>query len=596
MIGNFKKMGIRYKFFLTSFILVFIFNLIILSIWYTETSKSVENSAISYVSASLATSNNNFEVTLSGINETVSYMTVSYSNNILSSLLRIPTDSPKQYLADSNQIQNTLLDFYSFKHYLNSLTVMDIYGHNFSIGTATDPSQLESSGWYKKTLQSQNSTLIIPPHFISGSGGESGSDYGDMVITMVRPFYNSGKPAGLCTADVSCTALSDIFSNSLSDNGTVLILGKEANSLIYHGNLNNVNLSIHDLNISGLQKKFGDKSGQFTLNIADRNFLVIYKQSDFTGWTTVGLISLDKLFKASNNTFRTIIILSLFFMLLESGGIYLLSLTLTKNLLKLNKAMRNIDKDNLDISVTIRSQDETGQLYVQFNKMIARVKSLIENIKAVESQKRVLEINALQAQINPHFLYNTLNTIKFLATLQGADNIKNVSEALSKLMHINMNGQNFISVEDEAAYTQSYLEIQKYKYSNKFTATVIIDEGVGQYQIPKLILQPLVENAIIHGIAPMKSRCAVAVKIYMENDRLKLRVQDNGAGIPEEEIRRILGNHSIPGSIGLKNVMARLSLYFGDKAGVTISSEPSLYTIVELTLPLITREELNAYV
>ena len=299
---------------------------------------------------------------------------------------------------------------------------------------------------------------------------------------------------------------------------------------------------------------------------------------------------------ASYNKIRNTIVFSLImFMFVGIIITYFISLMLTKNILRLNNVMKTVGKDNMDISIAIKSNDEISQLYLQFNAMVIRIKELVNDVKNTEAAKRKAELKALQAQINPHFLYNTLNTIKFLSTIYSAENIKEVSESLSRLMHISMDNRQFISVEEEIQYIESYLRIQEYKYTNKFVYNIIADDSVKGLMVLKLLLQPIVENAIIHGIAPMKGQGIVLIKMYKEGHVLKMKVQDNGLGISKQHIDDILGCKILEDSIGLSNVIYRIKLNFGADYGITILSEENLYTVIELIVPLIMENEVDSY-
>jgi two-component system sensor histidine kinase YesM len=228
--------------------------------------------------------------------------------------------------------------------------------------------------------------------------------------------------------------------------------------------------------------------------------------------------------------------------------------------------------------------------------MIVRIRELINDINHREKEKRKSDLRVLQSQINPHFLHNTLNTIKFLAVLQGADNIKSVSESLSTLLHINMDERNLISVEEELEYIRSYLNIQKFKYSNKFNASFHIEEEIKTCMVLKLLLQPIIENALEYGIGPLPTQGDILIKIYKDGQALKLRVQDNGPGMDQELIAKLLDNSIQTKGIGIRNTISRIKLNFGDDFGIFILSEPYLYTIVEISVPLIIGEEVENHV
>ena len=264
---------------------------------------------------------------------------------------------------------------------------------------------------------------------------------------------------------------------------------------------------------------------------------------------------------------------------------------ITRKLTRLSTAVSKIDSDQLELNITIQTKDEVGQLYRQITYMIGRIRELIEDIRKRENEKRNLEIKALQAQINPHFLYNTLNTIKFLATVQGAQNIQSVTQALSDMLHVNLSPRKCVTVAEETAYLKHYLEIQEYRFNGKFTSYFAVDDALNDYLIPKLLLQPLVENALLHGIAPVTRPGYLQIRIFQDKDLLYIRIKDNGKGLTQEEQNTL--SHALDSDsshIGIANIRSRLELMFGSRQSFTINSKPDLYTIVELSFPLFTAE------
>ena len=222
----------------------------------------------------------------------------------------------------------------------------------------------------------------------------------------------------------------------------------------------------------------------------------------------------------------------------------------------------------------------------------------MENIKVNEKHKRIAEIKTLQAQINPHFLSNTLNTVKWLANAQKADNIETLVSSLIKLLHVSMGkGGDYISIREEIEYIRSYIQIQEFRYFDKFEVIFNIEEDILDYKILKFILQPIIENSIIHGIGPMDQKGLISVKAYKSEEELFFSVTDNGAGICDDKIEQVLksnGSSSTFSRIGIYNVNERIKLNFGEQYGLNIQSVEGLYTSVEIILPIIKENVENA--
>jgi len=215
----------------------------------------------------------------------------------------------------------------------------------------------------------------------------------------------------------------------------------------------------------------------------------------------------------------------------------------------------------------------------------------MEGIRVSERQKREAELTALQAQIRPHFLYNSLNTIKYLAKLNGVPNIEEVSGSLIELMRgVLGNSNEYLTVREELDYVANYVSIVKYKYMEPIRVqTRVEDEALLECRVLKLMLQPLVENAIIHGIGPSAQGGAVLIRVYAESNDLMIEVTDDGAGMTPAEMEALLGPEDEPRSrfsgMGVRNVHERIVRVFGAPYGVRLSSEPGRYTKAEIRFP-----------
>ncbi len=590
--------SIKYKFLLSTMTLVFIFTSLTMYLWYTTTYKNAEEMSLTHVNEMINVSTNNFEIVLEDINSIISSV-VTNKGNIVSVYSKELSDynSDKELLDDNRKVENYLHGLYSYKKYIKGLMVTGLDGRSFVNGFMPSLEQLKEQTWYNELLNKEGKTVLIPPHSISPTDGDRENDYTDRTISVCKPILDisNNYVLGFAIADIRCEILQDIFNIDLENYGSVLIIDKKTGEFIYKPEPSKLPSTFSDNEIKRIFNNIDSDKGHMYTKVSDKDVLVIYSTSLFTGWTTVALIPKDMLLSDFYKTRNANIIISALFCIIATIMTFMIMSILTRNILKLNKAIKNIDRDSLNISIIITTNDEIGQLYQQFNNMVARIKNLIDDIKKAEKDKRKLEIKALQSQINPHFLYNTLNTINFLAEIQGAKNIKKVSESLSVLLHINMQDRSFISVGEEIQYIKSYLTIQSYKYSNKFIADFTIEDGVIDCMILKLLLQPIVENAIVHGIAPMQTRGIITIKIFKDENCLKIRIRDNGVGISENKIEELMHTEVDSDSIGIRNVISRIKLHFGEEYGVSIISEPDIFTVVEVTIPVIHSGEVEKF-
>jgi two-component system sensor histidine kinase YesM len=331
----------------------------------------------------------------------------------------------------------------------------------------------------------------------------------------------------------------------------------------------------------------------FNLDIGGSPHLVSYAHIVNADWFVVSTIPYSYLNSESKKTSTNIILLALFCFFIAVILSYLFSISISYPLKKLTRAMNEAKKGNLSINIRDDSKDEISEVANNFNNMLNEIKKLMEDVKNKERQKRDAELKTLQAQINPHFLSNTLNTVKWLANIQKAENIENITTSLIQLLHVSVgSGDDLISIREEIEYIKNYINIQEYRYYNKFKVKFEIEEEIMDCKIIKLLLQPVVENSLIHGIEPMDGQGVIVIKGFRYEDVIKITVTDNGVGMTEDVLKNLLiiepmASKSRFSGIGISNVNERIKMYFGEKYGLNIQSVPKLYTTVEITIPII---------
>ncbi len=330
----------------------------------------------------------------------------------------------------------------------------------------------------------------------------------------------------------------------------------------------------------------------FNINIDDRPYLVAFSYIQNADWFVVGTVPYSYLNSEAKDIRSKILLLYLGCFALTVLLSYIFTLSIADPLRKLVSAMDEVQKGNLSVSINDRCSDEIGEVTRNFNAMLHEIKNLMENVRIQEKQKRKAEIATLQAQINPHFLSNTLNTVKWLASAQKAENIESIVSSLIQLLHISMGkGGDLITIREEINYIKSYINIQQYRYYDKFKVVFEMEDDILDYRVLKFLIQPVVENSIIHGIKPSTEQGLIVIKGYRYNDVLKITVTDNGVGIPDDKLNVLFDkeNNKLKFSgIGINNVNDRIKMNFGEKYGLRIESVPNLFTTAELTLPIIT--------
>lgn len=321
--------------------------------------------------------------------------------------------------------------------------------------------------------------------------------------------------------------------------------------------------------------------------IGQRNYIIANNLSEKYQWKVIQVANIDKIYSPLNKillytAFGTAASILFFYMLAR-----MISIRLTRPVRKIVKAIERIGTGDLDTEVGYSSSDELGVISKALDNMTAQIKSYIGELKEEERAIKEAEINALQAQINPHFMYNTLNAIKFMAMMKNDNNIVNTIGALINILKNTFNyKRTFITVEEELENIDKYCVIMKVRYNSKFDIEYNIEEGVKKASIFKFMLQPVIENAILHGIAPKSGLGKIIVNARAEEDTILFEVIDDGVGIKAEDMEDIKNNKNGKfNSIGINNIDERIKLYYGKAFGVILESTVGQGTKVTITLP-----------
>ncbi|TVQ35889.1 MAG: sensor histidine kinase [Spirochaetaceae bacterium] len=325
--------------------------------------------------------------------------------------------------------------------------------------------------------------------------------------------------------------------------------------------------------------------------------LIVYTTVAGAGWKIVGEVSLAELLISTYRIRRLTFLAGLLGLVLTVVLFLFISDVITRPLLALKDTMRQAQTGNLEVRAALHNNDEIADLCTGFNAMIGEIRSLMDRSLQERDLARQLEIRALQAQINPHFLYNTLDVILWTSQSEDKQRLIRITKALSGFFRIALSrGREFITIADEVELIRNYLLIQKMRYRDILRYTVDVDPTLMQVSVLKLILQPVVENAIEHGVIHHRGGGAVEVTVRRrENRMIELIVHDTGRGMDRERLREVLGEiraYSEPlrecsgFGVGLRNVHQRIQLYYGLEWGLTIASEAGSGTTVTARIPL----------
>lgn len=336
------------------------------------------------------------------------------------------------------------------------------------------------------------------------------------------------------------------------------------------------------------------KSSLVVKTINSHKYQIIFSESDYTRWKTVAVSSLDETLSDVITLRYYSLIISVLTALLAIILALFFTGSISRPINNLKTLMKSAEDGNLNVKFESISNDEIGQLGQGFNNMIFKIKKLLDLIYMEQKSKREAELKILQSQIKPHFLYNTLDNIQWMAMKYGADDIIDVIGALTTLFRIGLNkGKELIKVSEELEHVKSYLFIQKVRYKERLDCVLNIDEKILNLKVIKITLQPVVENAIYHGVKEKYGNGEITISAKIIDDKLLFKITDDGPGIEPKKLAALnkmlqekeTGNPRM--GYGLYNVNERIRLSFGENYGVRIYSALGKGTTVEIYHPII---------
>jgi len=335
----------------------------------------------------------------------------------------------------------------------------------------------------------------------------------------------------------------------------------------------------------------GSKAGYFSTFLAGQNCTAFYQQIASTPLYAFYL-TFDNQGKIYSQGIRyTIMIAAAIYLMLILPILTIISRWLTKPLAKLMQSMDQFSEGDFSIRLSFSTDDEIGRLGKTFNKMVEKNQHLIEQTYIAQIKAKEAELLLLQAQINPHFIYNLINSIQWSALRHGEKDIADAAYSMGQIFRISLNrGSGMITVSKECELVNCYLTLQKARYKDRIQYSLDCDEAVEEIIIPKLIIQPLVENSVVHGAEPSLCTTTIQVRVTRHEGWLVIEVEDDGAGIPAEILAKLPNNYAPPtvsnsSGFAIKNIFDRLRLVYDDQFSYRITSEPGCGTYVRITLP-----------
>lgn len=480
----------------------------------------------------------------------------------------------KEYLSSGdsklgNQLEQRIALMLENDSYIKSIVAVSKDGRILSNETNLDMSVSEDmmqEKWYTDALRADMPVL-------TGARMQSFSaDKDNWVISVSTEVTdNAGKNAGVLVVDMDYGVIENLLQNlNLGRNGYVFLLNEEKEP-VYHKDTSFFENTDKQRELVSLMEQ-GSRYDR------PNNLLIAQTQVKNAGWTMVAIVYLDNLLVLRRHLFESVLLTGTLLLI----GMLVVGTVFTR---RLTNPIRKLERNMLQIEKLTEIQPDKHTFYEMelfsqhYNHMISRIHTLLDELSRKEEDQRRLELQALTDQINPHFLYNTLDTIVWMAEFNDSAKVIALTKSLAAFFRLSLSGgRTLITVGEELEHVRQYLFIQKERYEDKLSYTVTADPQISSFLIPKLILQPLAENSIYHGIKMLSRPGHIQITAQRAGELLRITVQDDGVGFDPKSTKT--------SGVGLSNVQQRISLYYGEHGSIELTSKPEKGCTVTITIPV----------
>jgi two-component system sensor histidine kinase YesM len=497
--------------------------------------------------------------------------------------------SSRTYVQD--MIRNlffTRADIEGLQFYINSSRTLNLISHSVPNLHVVESGDYTSQKWYANASSGKYYRDIVP-----GAEDGMGQAPGNVFFTFHRVYINISDARPICSISLSFNykEINKLIKDSNSDEDGFFGIFDSSGKLFYANSPEFPVFAEKTELVSKTEDNAG--TGNFTINADNKDYLVIYDISDVYKWKIVKLIPMDLVNVKAEQTRDLNIYIGLSCIVLLIITIVYISNAITGSLRRLTRKIDRVGSGNFDVQVEVRGNDEVAALSRKFNSMVIQIKELVnEEYKAKLSEKNA-RVKALEAQLNPHFLYNSLQAIASKAVLNGMKDVGRMIEALAHTFRYCVKGGNIVTISEEIQHIRNYLAIHKIRFEDRLSVEISIQEDIEDLLIPKLSIQTIVENSVKYALEQATESILIRISTYSEEEKCIIEISDNGPGMaPElldavrESLRDTNWLDSANDSIGLKNLNSRLKLMFGEDAGLIIESGANKGTNVKLILPI----------
>ena len=446
---------------------------------------------------------------------------------------------------------------------------------------------IHSQEWYTNALEGRESVYLTSSHVQHIISGER-----PWVITLSRGIRNKEmgtgqEKEGVFFIDLNYSAISELCDQSMVGNqGYAFIVDADGN-IVYHPQQQQL---YNELQTENIDLVMNAGSDIVTWGDGINKKMYSISRSEKTGWTVVDCVRVEELLRRSNEAQSIYVLVAMGLMAVALFFSRFVAKSITLPIQRLCDSMERVQEGDFSVSdIVVDSENEIGSLTKSFNVMTQRIHELMAQNIWEQEAKRKSELKALQSQINPHFLYNTLDSIIWMAEGKKNEEVVLMTASLARLLRQSISNEDeLVSIGQEIEYARGYLTIQKMRYKDKLEFWIEVEPSILNIRLIKLVLQPVIENAIYHGLKYKESRGLLLVKGFMKNGNAVLQVIDDGVGMDQETLDHIYERHKVDyhsNGVGIYNVQKRLQLYYGNEYGIVYESKPGEGTTATITIP-----------
>ncbi|MGO4180043.1 sensor histidine kinase [Paenibacillus sp. MCAF9] len=556
-------------------------------IFYNVTTDNVRNQRMKDITRAVEQINNEFRAE---VEDAVTISAVFYTDYNLNEILETDYQEPAAYVEAYDTYFRRILNSYtpvyasiqSIKIFVENPTML----HSGGVGYLSN--EIKQSDWYQLLKERNNSYPIFirtqqEDLYLKSDGADRRNTFS--IIREMNYFESKNKWQKYLKIDLKTSTIDQIFRNQNLQGNIYLIDDK--------GHVEYT--TDPEVDWSGKPVSFDELVfPKDSIQFPSTNSYVSYLEN----WRIVGTISEEEVLKDVRQSREFVFVLACLNIFIPTLIILWISRSLHERLVRILQHMKKVKNQNFDTIKQGESLDEIGQLTSEFNRMTIQVKSLIDDVyiadiqtKTLELERRKAQLNALQSQINPHFLFNALETIRMRSLIKDEMETAKIIHNMAKIFRTSLTwGKDRVMVSEEIEFILCFLEIQKYRFEDRMNYHIHVDPSAKECMVPKMMFLPFVENASIHGIEPLRHGGSIQVQVEREADTLIFSIRDNGIGMNEQKVKQFYGylesDEELGERIGVQNVIYRLKLIYGDRFQLLIESEPGQGTFIRVAVPV----------